>query len=112
MRVFRNSARYDQMKTARLVIVNRTAPLSRDGWIHIVPKGELPNREAGIVQVLDDVSLDAILANIERDKSRLGNRWPGLYAGEEHFYYQDEKSTAAFAWFKEFQKRADGIWAN
>lgn len=99
------------MNASHLIIFNRTAADSHDGWIHIVPKGELPNREAGISQVLDDQSLDAIMAKIDRDKARLGNRWPGIYGGEEHFYYQDDKSTAAFAWFKEFQKREDGIWA-
>ena len=43
----------------RVVIFNR-APKSRPGWIHIVPKGELPNPEAKIVQVLDDKSQEKI----------------------------------------------------
>ncbi len=94
------------------VIINRSGPLlSEQGWIHIVPKGELPNSEAGMIQLLDDKSLDSILANIEQDKNRLGDKWPGVYAGREHFIYDSSQDSAALAWFKEFQKRDNGIWA-
>jgi hypothetical protein len=95
--------------STHLIISNRASVA--DGWIHIVPKGELPNRAAGLVQVLDDAALDAILRNIESDKARLGYKWPGIYAGREHFIYNDEADSAALAWFKDFEKRADGIWA-
>lgn len=95
-----------------LIITNREPSAIADGWIHIVPKGELPNREAGIIQVLDEEALDAILAKIGKDRARMGDKWPGLYAGEEHWIYNDEKTSAAFAWFKDFQKREDGIWAS
>lgn len=95
----------------RWVILNRAAPISNDGWIHIVPKGELPNAAAGIVQVLDETAHDSMLAGIAADKQRLGDNWPGIYAGEEHFIYDDSKSSAAFGWFKDFEKRDDGIWA-
>jgi len=98
-------------KLKRVIVCNRAPLASRDGWIHIVPKGELPNAQAGIVQVLDDEAMDAILAGIEKDKNRLGDRWPGLYAGREHFIYDETKDSAALAWFKDFQKRPDGIWA-
>lgn len=93
------------------LIYNRDGGLANDGWIQIVPKGELPNRDAGIVQVLDDPALDSIIASLQADQRRLGNRWPGLYIGEEHFIYDDSKSSQAFGWAKEFQKREDGIWA-
>jgi len=97
--------------TKRIVILNRAPATSQGGWIHIVPKGELPNKDAGIVQVLDDQSMDAILARIEKDKNRLGDKWPGIYAGREHFIYDDNQDSAALGWFKDFEKRADGIWA-
>ena len=95
----------------RLIIRNRAALASAEGWIHIVPKGELPNDEAKIVQVLDDASLDSILAGIQKDKNRMGDKWPGIYAGREHFIYDSDKDSAALGWFKDFEKRADGIWA-
>ena len=103
------------MNPTHLVITNRQSEIGNPqstGWIHIVPKGELPNREAGVVQVLDDTSLDSILANIAADKARLGERWPGIYAGREHFIYNDTQDSAALAWFKDFEKRADGIYAS
>lgn len=96
---------------SHLIITNRAPVNTAAGWIHIVPKGELENREAGLVQVLDDAALDSILNGLEADKARLGNRWPGLYFGEEHFIYNDNKSSVAWAWAKEFQKRDDGLWA-
>lgn len=100
------------MTDTHLIIFNREQlPAGATGWIHVVPKGELPNRAAGVVQVLDDESLDAILANIASERSRLGDKWPGIYAGREHFIYNDEQDSAALAWFKDFEKRADGIWA-
>lgn len=99
------------MNPTHLIIFNR-APAGADGeWIHIVPKGELPNREAGVVQVLDDIALGAILRNIQADQARLGDRWPGIYAGREHFIYNAEQDSAALAWFKDFQQRPDGLWA-
>jgi hypothetical protein len=94
----------------RLVIFNRAPVSAVDGWIHIVPKGELPNAEAGIVQVLDDTALDSILANIAKVKNRLGDNWPGIYAGREHFIYDSTQDSEALAWFKNFEKRPNGIW--
>jgi hypothetical protein len=99
------------MNKQRLIILNRAAPQPADGWIHIVPQGELPNAEAGIVQVLDEPALDSILANLEQEKSRLGGNWPGVYAGREHFIYDAGKDSEALAWFKHFEKRPNGIWA-
>lgn len=100
------------MNATHLIIFNRAEEITdAHGWIHIVPKGELPNREAGVLQVLDDSALDSILANIAADQKRLGAKWPGIYAGREHFIYNDEQDSAALAWFKNFEKRADGIWA-
>lgn len=100
------------MKSGKLIIFNRTAPVAGDGDIHIVPYGELYNAAAGINQVFDNVSMRAIRANWEIDKARLGNRWPGLYGGQEHWIYKDDKSSAAFAWFKKFKVRGDGIWGS
>ena len=93
------------------VVCNRTFE-SDGGWIHIVPKGELPNSGASIVQVLDDKSMNSILSNIEKARNRMGDKWPGIYAGREHFIYNEDKDSEALAWFKDFEKRPDGIWAN
>lgn len=101
----------------KILICNRATPLvveadgklANDGWVHIVPRGELPNHENGIVQVLDDKSLNAILNHLQNDP---GIAATGLYMGEEHFIYDSAKSSQAYAWPRKFEKRADGIWAN
>ena len=85
--------RKEKMMNSALIIFNRAPLATLGGWIHIVPKGELPNREAGLVQVLDEPAFDAILANIAADRARLGDRWPGVYAGKEHFIYNDEQDS-------------------
>ncbi len=92
-----------------LPVLNR-GDSREDGWLHIVPKGELPNKEAGVVQVLDETGLAAILENLRADSRHLGNRWPGLYGGEEHFIYDESKSSEAFWWGREFELRGDGLW--
>jgi len=92
------------------ILYNRDG-IDNDGWIHIVPAGELPNKESGVVQVLDRKSHEAIVGNLNADKQRLGNRWPGLYMGEEHFIYDQSKSSEAFLWAKEFKIEPDGVWA-
>lgn len=93
----------------RLIICNRTEQ-DADGWIHIVPKGELPNAEAGIVQVLDDKALRSIYSGLHSEHTPADA--PGLYAGREHFIYDPNQDSAALAWFKDFQLRENGIWAN
>jgi len=94
----------------KIFIQNRDVKQPAGGWIHLVPKGELLNSQAGIVQVLDDEALNSILANIQKEKNRLGDKWPGIYAGREHFIYNGEQDSEALAWFKDFEKRDDGIW--
>jgi hypothetical protein len=100
------------------LMCNRAVPLAvepdgrigNDGWVHIVPKGELPNKESGVVQVLDDQALDAILKNLQAEHGKANST--GLYMGHEHDLYNPDKSSAAYAWPKQFEKRDNGIWAN
>ena len=71
----------------RLVINRATSPLQpSDGWIHIVPAGEVPHEEAGIVQVLDERALNNIMAAFNQDKATQGDKWPGLYGKPRTFY--------------------------
>ena len=95
-----------------LTIFNRSELAASPEWIHIVPKGELPNAAAGVVQVLDDKAIAAIMANIAADQHRLGEKWTGVYAGREHHIYNEAQDSAALGWFKRFEVRPDGIWAS
>jgi hypothetical protein len=97
------------MKT--LIYSNRSLPLDvAEGQlperIHIVPRGELAHKAAGVTQVLDDKGLKSILADLQNRHAKNG----GLYMGEEHFIYDPTKSSQAFAWGREFGLDAKGIW--
>lgn len=94
-----------------LLLSNRALPFETDAAglprrIHIVPRGELFNAEANVTQVLDDSAITAILADLRNRHAKNG----GLYLGEEHFIYNADRSSEAFAWGKEFSADAAGIW--
>jgi hypothetical protein len=94
-----------------LLILNRALPIEYGAdempkRIHIVPRGELVNDEAGVTQIFDDKSLNSILADLRNRHAQKG----GLYMGEEHFIYDSNKSSQAFAWGKEFGLDDMGIW--
>jgi hypothetical protein len=93
------------------LIYNRDGSLGENGWVHIVPRGELPNLASGVVQVLDDIGLNAIISSFNAEKRQLGNRFPGLYFGVEHHIYDPSQSSEALGWSKELALRDNGIWA-
>lgn len=95
----------------KVLISNRAIPLDTAGdalpqRIHIVPRGELVNKEAGVTQVLDEPALQSILADLQNRHAPNG----GLYLGPEHFYYDDGKLSDAYAWGKKFGLDEKGIW--
>jgi phage I-like protein len=90
-------------------LLNRDGTLPADHWYQLVPRGEYPHKEknqAGKtttrVQVLDDRALDA-LANSFR---------PKLLIDQEHWSYDLDRSSEAFGWVVEVQKRDDGLWGH
>jgi hypothetical protein len=93
------------------LIYNRDGSVGENGWVHIVPRGELPNPEAGIVQVLDEIGLNSIISLFNEEKRRLGDRFPGLYFGVEHHIYDPSQSSEALGWSKELALRDNGVWA-
>jgi hypothetical protein len=95
-----------------VIIANRSMPLEYGSdempkRIHIVPRGELTNAEAGVVQVLDEKAINSIYDDLVANKATKG----GLYMGEEHFIYDSSRSSEAFAWATKFEKDDQGIWA-
>lgn len=84
-------------------LFNRQGQLPEDGWFHLVPRGEFPNvTDDGrkVMQVLDDAAFDAMLKNFA----------PKLLIDQEHFSHDTGKSSEAFGWIVELQKRNDGVW--
>jgi hypothetical protein len=82
-----------------------------DGWYQIEAAGEHPNRNAGVIQVIDDAATGAIVnrfnADAEAGKLRHGNE---MLIDHEHFSDQPDKETRAYGWLQALQGRADGLY--
>ena len=93
------------------LILNRDFSHPADGWYQIEPKGEHPNRAAGVIQVIDDEAARSIVERFNQDaatgKLRHGNE---MLIDHEHFSDQPDKETRAYGWLMELQNRADGIY--
>lgn len=96
-----------------LPILNRDASGNfnhpHDGWYHVIPKGRFPYRDTGIVQVLDDAAHSAIVNRFASDAKK--ENFAGLLIDQEHFSYDENKSSAALGWLTELQNRDSGTWA-
>ncbi len=82
-----------------------------DGWYQIEPKGEHPNRAAGVVQVIDEEAMQSIVERFNQDaaagKLRHGSE---MLIDHEHFSDQPDKESRAYGWLVELQLRDDGIY--
>lgn len=92
-------------------ILNRDFQHPADGWYQIEPKGDHPNRAAGVVQVIDEEAISAIVNRFNTDAQagslRHGNE---LLVDHEHFSDQPDQESRAYGWLQELQNRADGIY--
>lgn len=79
-----------------------------DGFFHLVPKGEHPHPESGLVQVIDDEAITSIVNRFNAESQQ--KNFPGLLVDFEHFSYDSNKPSSAAGWITEMQNRADGIW--
>jgi phage I-like protein len=82
-----------------------------DGWYQVEPKGEHPNRAAGLVLVIDDVAAQSIVNRFNAD-AQAGRLRHGreLLVDHEHFSDQPDKETRAYGWLTQLANRADGIY--
>ena len=92
-------------------ILNREFKHPADGWYHIEPKGEHPNRTAGVVQVIDAPACEAIVNRFNADADA-GTLTHGheMLIDHEHFSHDADKETRAFGWLTRLQNREDGIY--
>jgi phage I-like protein len=92
-------------------ILNREFKHPADGWYQIEPKGDHPNRAAGIIQVIDDEAAATIVnrfnADAEAGSLRHGNE---LLIDHEHFSADSDKESRAYGWLTRLENRADGIY--
>jgi phage I-like protein len=92
-------------------ILNRAFQHPADGWYHIEPRGEHPNHQAGVVQVIDEEAVKAIVNrfNADADAGQLSHG-AEMLIDHEHFSHDTDKETRAFGWLNRLQARADGIY--
>ena len=92
-------------------ILNREFRHPTDGWYHIEPMGEHPNREFGVVQVVDADAVRGIVNrfNTEADDWKLahGEEFPGMLIDHEHFSHDSDKETRGYGWLMRLQNRAN-----
>ena len=81
----------------------------KDGWVHVMPLGEFPHAEAGVVQVIDSEALKAIT---EEFKAKAGTEnFPGLLVDFDHFSMDTDKPSEAAGWITELKADSEGLWA-
>lgn len=92
-------------------ILNREFQHPADGWYHIEPRGEHPNRAAGVVQVIDGKACEAIANRFNAD-AEAGALTHGheMLVDHEHFSHDADKETRAFGWLTRLANRDDGIY--
>lgn len=97
--------------TMNTTILNRDFQHPADGWYHIEPKGEHPNRTAGVVQVIDDQAVHNIVNrfNLEAMAGKLSHGHEMLI-DHEHFSHDADKETRAFGWLTQLENRNDGVY--
>lgn len=90
------------------LILNRDFTHPADGWYQIEPKGEHPNRAAGVVQVIDDEAAKSIVNRFNADAAK--PTFPGMLIDHEHFKHDVDKESRAYGWLMKLQNREDGIY--
>jgi phage I-like protein len=90
------------------IILNRDFQHPTDGWYHIEPKGEHLNAQAGVIQVVDNTAVEAIVNRFNAEADKPG--FPGMLIDHEHFKHDAEKETIAYGWLMRLQNRADGVY--
>lgn len=89
-------------------LLNRDGSLPTDGWYHLVPLGEYPHAETGLVQVIDGPAIDGMLNRFNQEAA--SPTFAGKLVDQDHFSYDTDKPSESFGWVKKMDKRPDGLW--
>jgi phage I-like protein len=89
-------------------ILNREFEHPADGWYNIEAIGDHPNKEAGIVQVIDQKAAQSIVNDFNEQAD--DPNFPGMLVDHEHFKHDSDKDTVAYGWLTRLQARPDGIY--
>ena len=89
------------------------------GWGHAAPFGEHElwlDKDRRIVQVVDERSVDSIVADIRAQKAAAeaeGREWSGLLINRDHLLFTNpDADSEAMGWIMDAEKRPDGLWIN
>lgn len=83
--------------------------IPEDGWYHVAPLGEFLHPDSGIVQVIDNESVVAMVNRFAKDAKE--ENFPGLLVDFDHFSQDVEKPSEAAGWIESLENRNDGLWA-
>ena len=83
--------------------------LPEDGWFNIATRGEWPHRPTGLVQVLDDEAIAAIIDAFKKFTAE--PNWPGVLIDFDHQSLDQDKPTVAAGWIIALEDRPNGLWA-
>lgn len=83
--------------------------LPEDGWFNIATRGEWPHKPTGLVQVLDDAAIAAIIDAFVKFKAE--PNWPGVLIDFDHQSLDQDKPTVAAGWIVALEDRSNGLWA-
>jgi phage I-like protein len=97
------------MRSITLPLSNRAGFTPAGELIHVVPFGRYPERETGIVQVIDMKAVHSMVNDFNEQAKK--PNFLGLLLDADHFSYNPEKSSEAYGWITELVSDDDGIWA-
>lgn len=86
-------------------ILNRSGGLPADNWYQIEVSGEHPNKEAGVIQIIDAKAIDSIVNRFAARAAAAGDDWSGLLIDRDHFSLDPDKTTEAYGWLMEVRNR-------
>jgi len=91
--------------------MNTTASQFQFGDMMLVaPYGDHPHPESGLVQVLDQIAANTLVAHFDGASAK--PNFPGLLVDFDHFSYDPSKPSTAAGWITGLVKKTDGVWAN
>lgn len=101
--------------TVALVANRDSFKVPADGWLHLMPFGEVPGpmqnpdgRHVEVVQVLDKEAGAAVLSAFRNQAAK--PNFGGVLVDIDHFSLDPSKESRAAAWIDELAERADGLW--
>ena len=84
---------------------SREFKLPEDGWFQLARQGEFPHAESGLVQVIDEQAIKAMVNRFQADPMK------PLLVDFDHFSYDPDKSSEAAGWIEALANREGGLWA-